>query len=150
MNFSKYFCFFSLILRIHPEVSNFFDKLSCEMWNVDWWRSFFLYIFLQVGKIKVTAKRGLKILWSFCQNSPSIMKNGIRKVRKGVNIFDKRIPESCKLISDSASALSTAIIYSAGSISIILDGAQPIRILLYIYVSIFLVSGKSEGRGREA
>ena len=31
------------------------------------------------------------------------MTNGIRKVRKGVDIFDKRILDSCKFISDSAS-----------------------------------------------
>ena len=31
------------------------------------------------------------------------MKNGIRKVKKIVDIFDKRILDSCKFISDSAS-----------------------------------------------
>jgi len=30
------------------------------------------------------------------------MTNGIRKVRKGVDIFDKRILDSCKFVLDSA------------------------------------------------
>ena len=56
-------------------------------------RSNLSYVFLQVGKIKVTHKRGLKILWIHCQNSESIMTNGIKKVRLGVDRFDKRIKE---------------------------------------------------------
>ena len=68
-----------------------------------------IYIFLQVGK-KVTAKRSLKILRIHCQNSALIMANGIRKVRQGVDIFDKRILDSCKFISDSASEYG--LIYS--------------------------------------
>ena len=35
-----------------------------------------------------------------CRNSVLIMTNGIRKVRQGVDIFDKRILDSCKFISD--------------------------------------------------
>ena len=65
--------------------------------------SYLLYIFLKVGKIKVNAKQGLKILRIQCQNSAIIMTNGIRKVRQGVDIFDKRILDSCKFISDSTS-----------------------------------------------
>ena len=42
----------------------------------------FIFILLQVGKIKVTDKRVLKILRIHCQNSASIMTNGIRKVRQ--------------------------------------------------------------------
>ena len=61
--------------------------------------SYSLYIFLQVGKIKVTAKRGLKILRIHCQNSALKMTNGIRKVRQRVDIFDKIILYSCKFIS---------------------------------------------------
>ena len=45
-------------------------------------------IFLQVEKIKVTAQRGIH-----CQNSALILTNRTRKVRKGVDIFDKRILE---------------------------------------------------------
>ena len=62
-------------------------------------RSYLSYVFLQVGKIKVTAKRGLKILWTHCQNSVLIMINRIRKVRLGVDII-KKILDSCKFISD--------------------------------------------------
>ena len=66
--------------------------------------SYCLYLnILQVGKIKVTAKLGLKILRNHCQNFALIMTNGIRKIRQGVDIFDKRILDSCKFIMDSAS-----------------------------------------------
>ena len=48
-----------------------------------------------------------------CQNSAFIMTNGIKKkVRLGVDIFDKRILDSCKFISDIVlqnTASSTAI-----------------------------------------
>ena len=47
-----------------------------------------------------------------CQNSTLKMTNGIRKIRLGVDIFDKRILESCKFISDTVlqnRSLSTAI-----------------------------------------
>ena len=65
--------------------------------------SYLLYIFLQGGKIKVTAKRGLKILRIHCQISALIMTNEIRKIRQGVDIFDKIILDSCKFISYSTS-----------------------------------------------
>ena len=65
--------------------------------------SYLSYVFLQVGRKKNAAKQGLKILWIHCQNSALIMTNGIRKVRLGVDIIDKRILDSCKFISDSAS-----------------------------------------------
>ena len=58
------------------------------------------YLFLQVGKIIITAKQGLKILRIHSQTSAIIMTNGIRKVRQGMDIFDKRILDSCKFISD--------------------------------------------------
>ena len=80
---------------------------------------YLLYIFLQDGKIKVTAKRGLKILRIHCQNSALIMTNGIRKVRQGVDIFDKIILDSCNFISDSASEYHLIYSYlflSAGTI----------------------------------
>ena len=59
-------------------------------------------IFLKGWK-KVTAKRGLKILRVHCQNSSIIMTNGTRKVRQRVDIFEKRILNFCKFISDSSS-----------------------------------------------
>ena len=69
-------------------------------------------MFLQVGKIKVTA-----ILAGFensedkhCQIPALKMTNGIRKVRKGVNIFDNRICDSCKFILESTSEYG--IVYS--------------------------------------
>ena len=60
--------------------------------------------------IILTAKWGLKILRIHCQNSTLIMTNGIRKVRQGVDIFDKRILDSFMLILDSASKY--VLIYS--------------------------------------
>ena len=79
---------------------------SCQVFwilllNVDLYTSN-IYIFLQVGNIKVTAKQGLKILSIHCQNSTLIITNGIRKVRLAVDIIDKRILNSCKYILDSA------------------------------------------------
>ena len=98
----------------------------------------FIFIFLQVGKIKATSKRGLKILRINCQNLTLIMTNGIRKVREGVNIFDKRILDSCKFISDSASEYG--LIYNNLFLAEYkLHGAQSIRILHV-----------SKGGGREA
>ena len=47
-----------------------------------------------------------------CQNSALKVTNGIRKVRLGMDIFDKRILDSCKFILDTVlqnTALSTAI-----------------------------------------
>ena len=98
----------------------------------------FIFIFLQVGKIKATSKRGLKILRINCQNLTLIKTNGIRKVREGVNIFDKRILDSCKFISDSASEYG--LIYNNLFLAEYkLHGAQSIRILHV-----------SKGGGREA
>jgi len=39
------------------------------------------------------------------------MTNGIRKVRKGVDIFEKRILDSCKFISDIASEYGLVYTY---------------------------------------
>jgi len=47
------------------------------------------------------------------------MTNGIRKVRQGVDIFDKRILDSCKFISESASEYGLVYSYlflSAGRV----------------------------------
>ena len=57
----------------------------------------YILIFLQVGKIKITAKQCLEILSVQCLNSDIKMTNGIRKVRQGVDIFDKRSLDSCKI-----------------------------------------------------
>ena len=100
MHFDTYFWFsFSLLLRIllfvlHVEVSNFSDKLCCGI------------MIIQVGKIKVTAKWDFKFLMIHCQNSALIMRDRIRKVRLGVDIFEKRILDSCKFFSDSSSEFS--------------------------------------------
>ena len=59
-------------------------------------------IFLQVGKIKVTAiKAGFENSEDIhCQISALKMTNGIRKVRIGVDIIDKRILNSCNSASE--------------------------------------------------
>ena len=56
----------------------------------------FIIYFLQVGKVKVTAKWGLEILSIHCQNFAIIMTNGIRRC----GYIDKRILDSSKFISD--------------------------------------------------
>ena len=74
------------------------------------------------------------------------MTNGIRKVRKGVDIFDKTILDSCKFILDSASfprswqSMSINQYHSAWC-TIYQDSA--------LYVSIILVFGKRVGEDRE-
>ena len=61
-----------------------------------------------------------------------IKTNGIRKVREGVNIFDKRILDSFKFISDSASEYG--LIYNNLFLAEYkLHGAQSIRILLSMF-----------------
>ena len=79
------FCKWQVILQIN----------DAAFWSS--YCSYLLYIFLQVGKIKVA---GLEILRIQCRNSVMIITNGIRKVRQGVDIFDKRILDSCNFISD--------------------------------------------------
>ena len=114
-------------------------------------RSYYLScIFLQVGKIKVPAKRGLKILWIHCQNFLLKMTNGIRKVRLGVDIFDKRILDSCKFISYSASEYCLVygnLFLAAGRVKtgFIVYGTQPIRILLFMF-PFFLFLAKGRGK----
>ena len=71
-------------------------------------------IFLQVGQIKVTAKKaGFENSEDInCQNFALKMTNGKRNVRLGVDIFDKRILDFCKFILDTVlqnMASSTAI-----------------------------------------
>ena len=51
----------------------------------------------RLEKIKVTAKRGLEMIRILSWNSAIKMKNGIRKVRTGVDIFNKRSLDSCKI-----------------------------------------------------
>ena len=115
--------------------------------------SYLSYVFLQVGKIKVTAKRGLKLLWIHCQNSALIMTNGIRKVRLGVDIFDKRTLDFSKFISDTVlqnTALSTTIFSlqpAEYKLVSIMHNAQPIRILFSMFpFSLFLARGKGKRR----
>ena len=66
------------------------------------------------------------------------MTNGIRKVRLGVEIFDKIILDFCKFISDSASEYGLVYNYlflAAGRVltSIIVYDADPIRILVSMF-----------------
>ena len=61
--------------------------------------SYSLYIFLQVGKIKVTAKQGLEMFRTHCQKYDIKMTNEMRKVRKGSYIFDLLI--FVRFISDT-------------------------------------------------
>ena len=70
--------------------------------------SYLLYLFLQVRK-KASALSGVcKFQGYHCQNSTLIMTNGIRKVKLGVDIFDKRIEpdsiESIKVFPTSSDA----------------------------------------------
>ena len=97
----------------------------------------------------------MKILRISTVRIPSeIMTNGIRKVRKGVDIFDKRILNSCKFISDSASEYDL-ILYnyffsrSLLSINWYLSAWCTTYQDSTFYVSIFLVSGKREREERE-
>ena len=112
--------------------------------------SYLLYIFLQVGKIKVTAKGVLKILRIHSQNFAIIMTNGIRKVRQGVDIFNKRNLDSCKFISDNTSEYrliySNFFPHSRQSINRYHSAWCTIYQDSTFYVSIFLVSGKREGK----
>ena len=105
MHFDTYF-FLTNITHIAQSCSFLFlqfcnDKLYCrlmmQLFDPSIYCSYLLYIFLQVGKIKVA---GLEILRIQCRNSVMIITNGIRKVRQGVDIFDKRILDSCNFISD--------------------------------------------------
>ena len=64
------------------------------------------------------------------------MTNGIRKVRKGVDIFKKRILDSCKFISDSTTEYRLFYInlfLEAGSVSRGYRAHIPICIILYNY-----------------
>jgi len=77
------------------------------------------------------------------------MTNTIRKVRVGVDIFDKRILDSCKFILDLVlqnTASFTAIFFC----SRMLNGEWCTSYQdSTFYVSIFLVSGKRKGEERE-
>ena len=64
--------------------------------------SYLLYLFLQVGGEKSLHKAGFENSEEIVVRVPLlIMTNGIRKVRLGVDIFDKRILDSCKFILDT-------------------------------------------------
>ena len=90
--------------------------------------SYLLYIFLQVGKTKVTTKLGFKILRNHCQNTAIIMTNRIRKVRQGVDFFDKIILDSCKLYLGQNFRMSTTIFSTQpAEYKPVVHGAQPIR-----------------------
>ena len=90
----------------------------------------------------------MKILRIHCQNSAVIMTNGIRKVRQGLDIFNKRILNSCKfiLVGTSEYGLVCSNFFHPSSrvkTSIIVHGAQPIRILLSMFpFSLFPTRGK--------
>ena len=86
-------------------VCDLFRGIKFLWWSKLWNSWLLLMQLLQVGKIKVTAKRGLKILWIHCQNSESIMTNEIKKIRLGVDQFDKRIKEFLILVSSSWTVL---------------------------------------------
>ena len=65
-----------------------------------------------------TALGGVWKFWGYhCQNSALIMTNGIRKVRLEVDIFDKRILDSCKFTSASEYGLVyTNLFLAAGKV----------------------------------
>jgi len=63
----------------------------------------FLIYFL-TGKKNCHCKAGF-------ENSALIMTNGVRKVRQGLDIFDRRILDSCKKFIISDSALEYGLVY---------------------------------------
>ena len=78
------------------------------------------------------------------------MTNGIRKVRLGADIFNKRILDSCKFILDSPSEyglVSGNLFLAAGRVQTDFKvyGTQPIRILNSMFpFSLFLARGKGK------
>ena len=76
------------------------------------------------------------------------MTNGIRKVWKGVEIFNQRILDSCKFITDSSSEYGLVYNYLFLAVSNV-NRYHSAWCTTYqdstLYVSIFLVSGKREG-----
>ena len=76
------------------------------------------------------------------------MTNGIRKVWKGVEIFNQRILDSCKFITDSSSEYGLVYYYLFLAVSNV-NRYHSAWCTTYqdstLYVSIFLVSGKREG-----
>ena len=88
-----------------------------------------------------------------CQSSIFKMTNGIRKVRLGVDFFDKRTLDFSKFISDTVlqnTALSTAI-FPCSRLSINRFHSAWCTTYGYstFYVLIFVVSGKREREERE-
>ena len=84
------------------------------------------------------------------QNSPIIMTNGIKKVRKGVDIFNKRIFDSCKLYLGQCFRIQPCLSQlSFPRSQHIINWYHSAWCTTYkdftFYVSIFLVSGKREG-----
>ena len=97
--------------------------------------SYLLYIFSQVGKIKVTDKQGLKM----------------RKVRQGVDIFDKRILDSCSsqtFLQNMAS--STAIFSSQPAEYTPVSQCMVHRLSGFYFLCFHYSCFWQEGRGREA
>ena len=109
-------------------------------------------IFLQVGKKSHCKKAGLENSEDIhCQSSIFKMTNGIRKVRLGVDIFNKRTLDFSKFISDTVlqnTALSTTIFSlqpAEYKLVSIMHNAQPIRILFSMFpFSLFLARGKGK------
>ena len=86
------------------EASNFSDEVYCGI-LADFWciyllqivQIYHIYSYKLGNNLNHLLKQGLEILGIHCQNSTIIMTNGIRKVSQGVDIFDKRILDSCKI-----------------------------------------------------
>ena len=96
----------------------------------------------------VTALSGVWKFWGYhCQNSALIMTKGIRKVRLGVDTFDKRILDSCKFISDFRIQPCLQQSFPCSWQNIKWFHSVWCILLFYstFYVSILLVSGKREG-----
>ena len=88
------------------------------------------------------------------QNSPIIMTNGIKKVRKGVDIFNKRIFDSCKLYLGQCFRIQPCLSQlSFPRSQHIINWYHSAWCTTYqdstLDVSIFLVSGKREREERE-
>ena len=75
------------------------------------------------------------------------MINGIRKVRLGVDIYDKRILDSCKFISDTV--LQNRAIFSLQPAEYKPVSKSMVHNILEFCVSIIIVSGKREGDDRD-
>ena len=90
-----------LIITFLFMVRNFrlqLSQLPCSLANKKSSGDIFIYSY-RVEKLKVTALSRVWKFWGFQLSEFSlIMTNGIRKVRQGVDIFDKKILNSCTFI----------------------------------------------------